>query len=536
MLVLLVVDDEPNIVEGLASQFNKRYNNDVIVLRAFSGLNALSILQNNKVDVVLSDIRMPDMDGIALQREAETLWPRIHFVFLSGFDDFTYIHQASKSPLYHGYLLKSEGDEEVMNKIDAEIQACTEEARAELERGKMQQHYVEMEGVLRNVALEAYLRGGSWERLSQSVPALKDSLRIINPVVMVLGKSARIQKDDLQGLLLADGILASQISMMRYESFIPETGTFVWLFSGGGEALTANYLYAVFEDLQQQLSDTADYQVSIVVGNAVPFERLAEQYQWLNSIYKVANQGTERLIIVNENNYADLLGEADNKAVHDRLKFSELLQHLDQTVRYGSQDDVRALFDKETLPLLSVEQCLLLFSAILNLRHELLPDSSNYDEKSVELLNDCLRCNDLKLQKFVSRFTDLCVSVCAQRAEREEHSTQTIIDRVERYIDEHIEDYDLSLTTLARVVGFNPSYLSRFYRLNTGKKLSDQIDAAKLKHAKKLIANGELVKNVAERTGFASPSAFILFFKRNTGITPIQYYEQQTGERPRRNS
>ena len=90
-----------------------------------------------------------------------------------------------------------------------------------------------------------------------------------------------------------------------------------------------------------------------------------------------------------------------------------------------------------------------------------------------------------------------------------------------------MENYDLSLTALARMTGFNPSYLSRFYRINTGKKLSDQIDKAKLQHAKKLIAQGELVKNVAERTGFASPSAFILFFKRNTGVTPRQYFESE---------
>ena len=128
MQTLLLVDDEPNIVEGLASQFEGRYGGDVIVLKSFSGLHALSILQNNKVDVVLSDIRMPDMDGLTLQRETEALWPHIHFVFLSGFDDFQFIHQASKSPLYHGYLLKMEGDEVVLNKIDQEIAQCAAEA------------------------------------------------------------------------------------------------------------------------------------------------------------------------------------------------------------------------------------------------------------------------------------------------------------------------------------------------------------------------------------------------------------------------
>ena len=103
-----------------------------------------------------------------------------------------------------------------------------------------------------------------------------------------------------------------------------------------------------------------------------------------------------------------------------------------------------------------------------------------------------------------------------------------IINRINHYIEDHIEDYNLSLTELARMTGFNPSYLSRLYRMHTGRKLSEQIDAAKLRHAQELILSGTMVKNVAERTGFASPSAFILFFKRNTGKTPRQFFEERT--------
>ena len=127
MQTLLLVDDEPNIVEGLASQFEQRYGDGVIVLKSCSGRHALSVLQNNRVDVVLSDIRMPDLDGLELIEETERLWPRTHFVLLSGFEDFDYIHRASKSTIYRGYLLKSEGDEVVMEKVDKELRLCAEE-------------------------------------------------------------------------------------------------------------------------------------------------------------------------------------------------------------------------------------------------------------------------------------------------------------------------------------------------------------------------------------------------------------------------
>ena len=127
MQTILIVDDEPNIVEGLASQLQQNYGDRAIVLRAYSGTHALSILRENQVDVVLSDICMPDLDGLSLMEETESLWPRAHFIFLSGFDDFQYIHRASKSPLYRGYLLKMEGDEVVLLGAQGEDQISAEE-------------------------------------------------------------------------------------------------------------------------------------------------------------------------------------------------------------------------------------------------------------------------------------------------------------------------------------------------------------------------------------------------------------------------
>lgn len=425
MQTLLLVDDEPNIVEGLASQFEGRYGGDVIVLKSFSGLHALSILQNNKVDVVLSDIRMPDMDGLALQRETEVLWPHIHFVFLSGFDDFQFIHQASKSPLYHGYLLKMEGDEVVLNKIDQEIAQCAAEARAELEQGEMQRRYAHMQGFLQRAALEGFVRGGgSWQQIQHSLPNLEMTLDPTRPVAMVLGKDTAAEATEhLQSLMLADNILAAQFPQLVFESLMPESGTFVWLLQGAApeNPPATNYLYAVFEALQQQLSDTANCPVSVVVGNAGPFENLAEQYSLLNRIYRMVDQSAGRLLIVDENTYADLLLGTGSASIQNQFQFSALLQQLDQLMRTGTADTVCTMmqttfFDAAEPPQLDSEQQLLLFTLLLNVRREIfaeqLGEEPARDTACFDLFNAYLRSGAATQLEMLHRFTDLCAETC----------------------------------------------------------------------------------------------------------------------------
>lgn len=185
--------------------------------------------------------------------------------------------------------------------------------------------------------------GGSWQQIQHSLPNLEMTLDPTRPVAMVLGKDTVAEATEhLQSLMLADNILAAQFPQLVFESLMPESGTFVWLLQGAApeNPPATNYLYAVFEALQQQLSDTANYPVSVVVGNAGPFENLAEQYSLLNRIYRMVDQSAGRLLIVDENTYADLLLGTGSASIQNQFQFSALLQQLDQLMRTGTADTV----------------------------------------------------------------------------------------------------------------------------------------------------------------------------------------------------
>ena len=537
MQTILIVDDEPNIVEGLASQLQQNYGDRAIVLRAYSGTHALSILRENQVDVILSDICMPDLDGLSLMEETESLWPRAHFIFLSGFDDFQYIHRASKSPLYRGYLLKMEGDEVVLQKVDQEIRLCEEEARAELEQEEARRQVERMQAFLQRAALESVLRGGSaWAHMADRFPDGFSGLETSAPVILILGKvRQRTVSDTLDRLVKIDRLLALRLTRFRCVSLLPEEGAPVWLMQRGGvlEAADASYLYALFESIQQRLAETEGAHVSFVVGSACGLAEIAEKYTLVKRIYAFSAFGQDHLVMADEATFAQRVLGKKSRVAGEQLRFSQLLQRLRHTLENGTAEEAHALLEeafarcpRDQAPL-RPEQLLTLFGLLLQMGREMEPNWSG--ESAVRaLINQLAHSGALSRERLQPALEELCAQLCRLRDLRNAHDAQAVVARINRCIEQSVESYDLSLTGLARMIGFNPSYLSRFYRINTGRKLSEQIDAAKLQHAKRLLAGGELIKNVAERTGFASPSAFILFFKRNTGMTPGQFCEQAT--------
>lgn len=107
MYRLMIVDDEEIITDGLAVIFGKM-DLGLDIYKAYSGQEALDLLHRTRVDIVLSDICMPEMDGLELMEHIRKSWPQCKIVFLTGHSDFNYVYQAIQAPGVQ-YVLKNEG-------------------------------------------------------------------------------------------------------------------------------------------------------------------------------------------------------------------------------------------------------------------------------------------------------------------------------------------------------------------------------------------------------------------------------------------
>jgi two-component system, response regulator YesN len=118
MFNLLIVDDEPFIVEGLAA-LNWETVGINQVFKATSGKDAIKSIEENQVDIVITDIKMPDITGIELIKQNE-LGRNKKCILLSGYADFEYAKQAIKYDAFE-YLLKPASDDEIYQSVQNAI-------------------------------------------------------------------------------------------------------------------------------------------------------------------------------------------------------------------------------------------------------------------------------------------------------------------------------------------------------------------------------------------------------------------------------
>lgn len=116
MYRVLFVDDEEIIVQGLVELIEGQSLADVEVCSAYSANEALAIMRQSTVDIVVTDIEMPRMNGLELQKEIRKQWPRCKVIILTGYDEFAYAHEAIRNQGFD-YLLKTESDETIIQTI-----------------------------------------------------------------------------------------------------------------------------------------------------------------------------------------------------------------------------------------------------------------------------------------------------------------------------------------------------------------------------------------------------------------------------------
>lgn len=525
MYRIIIADDEESIRNGIAHTLPwQDWGYEVCALCA-SGQEVLDRMATVRPDVVLSDIRMPGMDGVELMQRLNRDYPQVRIVILSGYSDFEYLNMSIKNRVAE-YLLKP-------TDID-EFEEVFRRLKTALDHERL--HNAEVsESVRRHFAqwLGELLRGTASDR---------DTERFL-PMLNEQG----IDLDNLvAALFLLDGFGGTEKASLhqQWDRVLAAVGALPpgplrrMLFVDGGEALIALYSSdgeilpeAVRADVQgiQRAAETAGATLSAGISN------LCTEPGMLPQAYEQANCCARQSVFSGPGSvfaFRQLTtGRPENLAYFDTDRLEKALLAQDYDATRDEIDRVLATFDAPMREYLYLDRlCLsLLFHVSLwGLRYGV--SMENVMRGMGAAYTDIYACDTLQSKRnFVLALLYAHQQELGRRR-AQGHAAGSVAMRVREYVDAEYCANTLSLESVAAHVHKTPAYVSRVFKNELGCNFSDYLTERRMRRAAECLRDPDAkVYSIAESCGYADTSNFIREFKRFYGVSPAEYRTLQGG-------
>lgn len=541
MYRILIVDDEQIIADGLKELFVSNEEMELDVYTAYSSMEALGIMEEVRIDVVVSDIRMPGTSGIKLAQTIQQHWPLCKVIFLTGFKQPEYAIAAVKCRVVD-YILKTENDEVIIQAVRKAIGQLEADSRPESLRPEAMCSDGIVEAALYNELLFSIDHSSSSEDLAQIFANTELDPQF--PVIMVLAKLDGLKdvEQTVGQTRLMHRLILHHLSSRFQVLFVLRQGHICWLLQPRPEPEglpSENYkkCIAYIRDTLEMVQETAAGNGTLastfaVCADAIPVRDISRHYSILSRCLNKAAPETRGAVLTERTDEADgsMLREAYEQfsPVSGELEFQ--LPYLRQYLGEGKRAEFFELFDRMTTPILSVKH--MNFSIAIELYTGIATELLHHINFNHLLEKIAFRINPLSLPD-LSRFDTWRDAIAELRktaailfdikSEEQQAFSSDIIRQVKEYIGLHLNQ-DLSLHILADKVGFNPFYLSRYFKNMEHKNLSTYIEEVKIDRAKSLLKNpGLKIMEIAKLLGFDSSSYFAIRFRKHTNMSPQEY-------------
>lgn len=496
MYTVLLVDDEPTVLEALsASIYWKQFGVDTIYTAA-DGCQALEILEKHPVDLLITDIKMPNMDGLTLLKEVRMSYPDIHCILLTAYGEFEYARAAIQLGV-ENYLLKP------LNK--EELEATIEKALDNLYTSRKNSWQL-----FRNNILLRWANGSiAGDELSERGALLDINLYLPEYcVVCAAPKSAALS-------LSAYGNLCKERLVPHYElhQFKDAQNRYVTIL--GGSRLVPDHFISIFTEEAQklQLASMIVLSVGTIVKNA---EDLSQSYtcacHLLDSLDPLSFDAKALPVLTDT---PGMKQEADQFVQKLNLAFMQEDEALQSSLEELTS---QLLAKKEKEDPLNMQEflshCLyLLFSKEL-------PSHKEAQEQLHDRIRLFTACDDKEaLKNDILELLKYSHLLYCYYIEQLSPITQSAL----RYIHKHYAE-NISIQDFCAKNKMSPAYLGYLFKKETGFFFNGYLTQYRIYCSIHLLFDTDLkINDIAQKVGFSYPSYFISCFKKQTGLSPIKY-------------
>ncbi len=524
-MTVLVVDDQISVVSSLIFGIEWKKIGIVKTLKAYSAGEAKSIIENQKVDILLCDVEMPVENGLSLYTWVKEKEYQIECIFLTAHADFMYAKEALRLGSFD-YILQPARYEDIENTLGKVID------KIQLSRRKAEM--VSCNDLIhkrKKLFLDAVLQRFFYETGNSQEQAIMDIRKLGIPledncetyaILLEIYKESQVTKDWESDLLhyTIENVLEELFESYGY-------GVLLYLKSRTKYIL---YIYKKEpcriekEIVSSQMKHFLDFYLSFNGCMTVCYILSCKDIKSLKII-------SERLEQISTNDVTKSQGVVDGDLEPSRQSGADKIKKF---FDYAGMLADNNLFDKicdDALLLLSelseekrMNADTLIrfyqdFQGILYQSAQKLDISySDFYEEDADRRRSLKAYSSVEEMKWLIRY---CTSFFNEKSASEEKQ-KTQVDYILQYIRSNIET-DIRRTDIAEAVHLNPNYISRLFRNKTGKSIKEYIMEEKMKLAKELVRNTTLpISVITMKVGYNNFSYFAQVYKRMNGLPPAE--------------
>lgn len=534
MLKLFIVDDEFSVREGLANYIDwSPYNIEIIGL-AENGLIAFESIKEVQPDLIITDIKMPHMDGIELANKIRKHYPNIEIVFLSGYGDMEYLKGAIHVEALD-FLLKpfdpSELDMVIRNATNRiykkqQQAASLEELKQKLEKSLPLLKEQKMMSLLldneqsKNIAHQLYFLGIQFPvngRYCVMIVSVDNERAVYSQL---------LEKEQyLQDLILHDAI----------KEIIPEVDGYAVNVRSGMIAvllrldnMNDDFVSCLASTLREKIPQTFSHDFTIGIGCEV------ESLDNLHQSYRTAQQAVDNKLFLGKNKVIAFdslqLTERENLphfSIHHRIKYTNLLQagnkeNLDKYINELFYQLKKNILCKREIHTIVTQVFLETAHYLLQLK----------EDNSTEILSSLEKIQNLEIIEDMSDcIKQLVYEICDITNRSRAEVPTRIISKVQDYIEKNYSS-PVKISSIAEHVYLSPPYLCLIYKQETGQTINEYLTKVRMDHAICFLNDPNIkAYQISEMVGYNDPSYFSKLFKKHTGLTLSEYREVITSSR-----
>lgn len=528
---VFLVEDEVIIRSGVKKSINWEQEGYEFVGEASDGELAYPMILKEKPDILITDIRMPFMDGLELSRLVKKELPDIKILILSGYDEFEYAKKAIKIGVTE-YLLKPISAAKLTEVLNAVAETIRQENE---EKNLLETYFAEMRDNTERDKMRLF------EKLLMGDLSMGEILEAGERFGMNLGAScykivlfkilANLENHVYAEQMVDACSSVEQAASMMEGVYVFQRGVEGWAFllTAQDEKSMEESAKILYQNLKQAMKNYTQLEYFGGIGSTVPRIRSLKQS------FREADRAFAARF-VEEANQIISQKEFEKSQMEEGLKMQGVVQigksreMLQKFLSNGTREEVKAFSDayisrieEENIRSTMVRQYVVIDVCIVILSFcERISSANRLQEEAEELQKMMQKIHSLsEIKKYVVRLLNEAIELRDAKSGRR---YSDLIAAAKKEIENHYMTEEISLNTVAISVGMSPSYFSSIFSKETGKTFVEYLTEVRIEKAKEfLMCSSMKTSEIGYEVGYKDPHYFSYIFKKVQGCSPKEY-------------